>query len=107
MTLRRARGRHVLAGALVCAALVARAPAVLAQPCLNADAQRDAIRSGHVVPLGTVLDSVRQARLGEVVRVRLCESPSGHVYMLTVLRRDGKVAVLHYDAATGAALPAK
>jgi hypothetical protein len=36
-----------------------------------------------------------------VVRARLCHGAAGLVYVLTVLARDGKVARLTVDAASG------
>lgn len=83
----------------------------LAQPALADEAvsclgkaQRQAvIASGQVVPLTTAMATL-SGRAGEVVRVRLCESPKGYVYLLTLLARDGKVSRVTVDAKNGVVL---
>jgi uncharacterized membrane protein YkoI len=69
--------------------------------CLNRVEVRAAVVSAKAVKL-TVAVRAAKARLGgEVLRVKLCEGANGLVYLLTVLRRDGKVVHVTVDAATG------
>jgi uncharacterized membrane protein YkoI len=69
--------------------------------CLGKEQQRAAIASGKAVRLGVALRAAHGRIPGEVVKARLCESPKGLLYMLTVLARDGKVTRLSVDAASG------
>jgi uncharacterized membrane protein YkoI len=68
--------------------------------CLNKEQRRAVIASGQVVPLSTAIQAAR-GRRGEVVKARLCYSPNGLVYLLTLLARDGKVTQATVDAASG------
>ena len=56
---------------------------------------------GQVVSLATAIKTSRTKVTGEVVKARLCQSPKGLVYLLTVLARDGKVARLTVDVQSG------
>lgn len=77
------------------AALAAEASA-----CLNKE-QRQAVQaSGKVVPLAWAKRAV-PAHKGEVVRAKLCQRPTGLVYLLTLLARDGKVTEVTVDASSG------
>jgi uncharacterized membrane protein YkoI len=85
-------------------ALALYAPAMArgdAVHCLGKEQQRAAIASGRAVQLGDALRAARGRVAGEVVKARLCESPKGLLYMLTVLARDGKVTRVSVDAASG------
>lgn len=90
------------AAALVALALYAPATARGdAVHCLGKEQQRAAITSGRAVHLTVALRAARGRVPGEVVKARLCESPKGLLYLLTVLARDGKVTRLRVDAASG------
>ncbi|SRR6266704_2674595 len=69
--------------------------------CLGKEQQRAAIAGGKAVALAVALDAAKGKVAGEVVKARLCESPRGLVYVLTVLARDGKVTRVSVDAASG------
>jgi uncharacterized membrane protein YkoI len=69
--------------------------------CLNQKERRAAVDSGAVIRLAAVLHAVRSRMSGTLVRVRLCRSHPGLVYVLTVLAHDGKVARLVVDAVKG------
>ena len=58
-----------------------------------------AMRAAHVTARG------RSAR--EVVKARLCRTPEGLRYLLTVLARDGKVTHLIVDAGSGKLVDAR
>jgi uncharacterized membrane protein YkoI len=72
-----------------------------ASACLSRDKRREVIAAGQVVSLATAIRTSRTRVSGEVVKARLCQSPKGLVYLLTVLARDGKVARLTVDAQSG------
>jgi uncharacterized membrane protein YkoI len=72
-----------------------------ATACLSRDQRREVIAAGQVVSLATAIRTSRRKATGEVVKARLCQSPKGLVYLLTVLARDGKVARLTIDAQNG------
>ena len=86
-------------------------PLLLAQParadealsCLGKDQRQAVVGTGQVIPLATAMAKL-PGRSGEVVRARLCESPKGYVYLLTLLARDGKVSRVTVDAKNGVVL---
>ncbi|HZP79667.1 MAG TPA: hypothetical protein VFB45_26270 [Pseudolabrys sp.] len=69
--------------------------------CLSKDARTAAITSGQAMPLGKAMRALRGRAGRELVRARLCETPKGLVYMLTLLGRDGKVTRATVDAQSG------
>ena len=68
-----------------------------AMSCLNKEQRQAVIANGQVIPLETAMAAL-SGRRGEVVRARLCQTPKGHVYLLTLLARDGKVTRVTVDA---------
>jgi len=93
-----------LTTALLFAALLA-APAeaieVGHRTCLSKEARTAAIASGQAIPLAQAMRAVRGRAGRELVRARLCETPKGLIYMLTLLGRDGKVTRASVDARNG------
>jgi hypothetical protein len=94
-------GYRILA---VCAALICLPQPVVraaeVSTCLDKE-QRQAVQaSGKVIPLASAKRAI-PAHKREVVRARLCQRPSGLVYLLTLLARDGKVTVVAVDASSG------
>lgn len=77
------------------------AAADAASACLSRDKRREVIAAGQVVTLAAAIRTSRSKVNGQVVKARLCQSPKGLVYLLTVLARDGKVARLTIDAQSG------
>jgi uncharacterized membrane protein YkoI len=78
--------------------------------CLTPAQRRELVATRKVVPLATAIRAARgmaEARSSrsraksDVISARLCRGPNGLVYRLTVLARDGKVARLTVDAASG------
>ncbi len=96
---------RLLTMALVLAALAVPAPAPAAEighrTCLNKEAQRAAIVSGQAIPLAKAMGGLHGRSGRELVRARLCETPKGLVYVLTLLARDGKVTRTTIDAHSG------
>jgi uncharacterized membrane protein YkoI len=72
--------------------------------CLDQKERIAANESGKVIRLAAAMRAARKRMPGTVVRARLCRGKEGLVYVLTVLARDGKVAQINIDAATGALL---
>lgn len=74
--------------------------------CLNKAEQRAALAAGRAIPLAQVrakLDPAgRKGKHGDIIGARLCETPQGLVYVLTLLARNGKVSRVTVDAASGA-----
>jgi uncharacterized membrane protein YkoI len=68
--------------------------------CLTAAQRRHVAASGKVVPLSKAIRAAR-ARKTEVVDAKLCKSPKGLVYLLTLLAQDGKVSRVAVDATSG------
>jgi uncharacterized membrane protein YkoI len=68
--------------------------------CLTPAQRRHVAASGKVVPLSKAIRAAR-ARKTEVVDAKLCKSPKGLVYLLTLLAQDGKVTRIAVDAASG------
>ncbi|HVV63272.1 MAG TPA: hypothetical protein VHD14_16110 [Pseudolabrys sp.] len=82
-------------------------PASAADPpphhaCLTKAEQRAAVASHQAVPLAQAIRTVNAFRHAEVVRARLCRTPKGLAYVLTLLARNGKVTRATVDAANGA-----
>jgi len=66
---------------------------------------RSAREAGRALPLASILDRVRQSTPGVVLGVELEEEGGRVLYEVKVLRPDGRVRLLAYDAATGKPVP--
>lgn len=87
-------------------ALVLSLAACLAAPALHADTPvrdheraRDARGAGSYVSLQSILDDAERREPGRVIDVELDEDDDE--YEIEILRRDGVVVELEYDARTG------
>jgi uncharacterized membrane protein YkoI len=69
--------------------------------CLNQKERRALVESGSVIRLAAAMRAARNIAPGTLVRARLCRSPGGLAYMLTVLAHDGKVTQVAVDAVKG------
>ena len=79
-----------------------RAAADVAQrACLNQKERRALIENGTVLRLAAAMHAVRGRVPGVLVRARLCRRGEGLVYVLTVLKHDGKVVRVVVDAVKG------
>lgn len=94
--------RFLAIAALVVVSASATAPLAAAElsNCLNKQQQAAVLASGKVVTLSHAIAAAR-ARKGDVVRASLCQRSGGLVYVLTLLRRDGKVMRMTVDAQSG------
>jgi hypothetical protein len=68
--------------------------------CLTPAQRRYVAASCKVVPLSKAIRAARARRI-DVVDAKLCKSPKGLVYLLTLLAHDGKVTRVAVDAASG------
>jgi uncharacterized membrane protein YkoI len=91
----------LMPSALLPAAVPARADEPGGRACLNQRERRAEVERGEVIRLAAAIRAVKGRLAGAVVRARLCRGPTGLVYVLTVLPRDGKVARLTVDAVKG------
>jgi uncharacterized membrane protein YkoI len=73
----------------------------ISHPCLNQKERRALVESGSVIRLAAAMRAVRNIAPGTLVRARLCRSPQGLAYVLTVLAHDGKVTQVAVDAVKG------
>ena len=100
-------GSQTLRLLALCAWLLAFAtPATAAEHnhrnCLTKAEQRAAVATRRAIPLAHAIRTVRAHRHHvEVVRARLCKTPKGLAYVLTLLARNGKVIRATVDAASG------
>jgi uncharacterized membrane protein YkoI len=92
---------HVLMKTLLTAPAYAVMAAVLLMSAAVADdgAQRarDGVRSGQLVPLDRLLERARRDHPGEVLEVELDDGE----YEIEILREDGRVVELTFDARSG------
>ncbi len=69
--------------------------------CLSSDEMRDAVADGRVIKPAEASRHARHAAPGEVVRIRLCRQGEDFVYVLTTLKRDGRVARVTLEGQSG------
>jgi uncharacterized membrane protein YkoI len=86
--------------------LVSPLPVVLADntapiSCLSAEETRDAVSEGRVIEPVQASRRARNAAPGEVVRISLCRQGEGFVYVVTTLKRDGRVARVTLEGQSG------
>lgn len=69
--------------------------------CLSADETREAVADGRVMQPAEASRHARNAAPGEVVRIRLCRQGDDFVYVVTTLKRDGRVARVTLEGQSG------
>jgi uncharacterized membrane protein YkoI len=69
--------------------------------CLSAQETREAVSDGKVMQPATASRHAREAAPGEVLRIRLCRQGDEFVYVVTTMKRDGRVARVTLDGASG------
>ena len=69
--------------------------------CLSAEEIREAVSDGRVIQSLEASRHARNAAQGEVLRIRLCRQGDEFVYVVTTLRRDGRVARVTLDGNSG------
>ena len=69
--------------------------------CLSADETREAVSDGRVIQPAQASRHARNAAPGEVLRIRLCRQGDDFVYVVTTLKRDGRVARVTLEGQSG------
>ncbi|MCL2876581.1 MAG: peptidase [Betaproteobacteria bacterium] len=80
---------------------------ILALPVLaesEQDRARDAVRAGELMPLGQVLQQVEKNSPGKVLKVGLEQKGEIWVYKIKLLRDNGTLSKLYFDARDGTLL---
>jgi uncharacterized membrane protein YkoI len=65
------------------------------------DNAREAVREGRILPLGRVLSKVQATYPGRLLDAELVEGRGQPVYLIKLMTRDGNVAIVAADAASG------
>lgn len=65
------------------------------------DNARRAVREGRIMSLGQVLQRVQQRVQGRMLDASLVDYGGRPVYLIKMMTRDGNVAIVSADAATG------
>jgi uncharacterized membrane protein YkoI len=71
------------------------------------DRAREAVKTGQVMPLRTVLERLEREYPGQVLDVELEEEHGRLVYEVKLLQTDGRLVKLELDARTAAVLRRK
>lgn len=72
------------------------------QGCLSPAETREAVARSEVVPPLVAVEAARAAANGgKVLRARLCRRDGVYMYVITALRRDGRVLRVRVDGGTG------
>ena len=69
--------------------------------CLSGDELREAVGEGRVIQPVEASRHAKQAAPGEVLRIRLCRQGDDFVYIVTTLKRDGRVARVTLEGQSG------
>ncbi len=69
--------------------------------CLSAQEMREAVLDGRVIEPVQASRHARSAAPGEVVRIRLCRQGEEFIYVVTTLKRDGRVARVTLEGQSG------
>lgn len=70
----------------------------------DSDRARDAVRSGQIMPLKTMLRKIDATRYGRIIDIRLSRSPQRDVYQLKLRDNNGAIRTLRVDARSGSLL---
>jgi uncharacterized membrane protein YkoI len=91
-----------LALALFGLVLSGSAPGATQLACLSQGDTREAVSSNRIVSPVVALRAARQAASGaDVTRAQLCRKGETLVYIMVVLRQDGRFVEVTVDAASG------
>ncbi|TAJ34246.1 MAG: hypothetical protein EPO59_02350 [Bosea sp. (in: a-proteobacteria)] len=69
--------------------------------CLSSEETRDAVAEGKVIQPAEASRKARHAAPGEVLRIRLCRQGGEYVYLVTTMKRDGRVARVTLEGQSG------
>ena len=68
---------------------------------------RSALEAGQVLPLPTLLERLRRTHPGQVLELELEREEGRWIYEVKLLKDDGQLSKLKFDAATGKVLQAR
>ncbi len=75
---------------------------IVAQPCLSQRDMRDIVTTNRVVAPALAIGAARRAVPGaDMLRATLCRDGDIFVYVISVLRKDGRVVHVVIDGPTG------
>ena len=75
---------------------------IVAQPCLSSREMRDVVSAHRVVAPAMAIGAARRAVPGaDMLRATLCGDRDIYVYVISVLRKDGRVVHVVVDGPTG------
>jgi uncharacterized membrane protein YkoI len=75
---------------------------LVAQPCMSAREMRDAVAAHRLVSPAQAVGAARRAvPAGDLLRVTLCGEGGVFIYVVSVLRKDGRVVHVVVDGSTG------
>jgi uncharacterized membrane protein YkoI len=77
------------------------ARAVVKPACLNAAETRELVKSRHLLEPFAALKFAGAQRKAEALSARLCRSGDDFIYEITLLNREGRLAHVEMEAATG------
>lgn len=69
--------------------------------CLTADEMHSAVNANEAVAPALAHRRAREAAQGDILRMRLCREDGVLMYLVTVLKRDGRVARVTIEAVSG------
>ena len=95
--------RSLLVGLALLGALNARAEiAILAHPCLSPREMQEVVSSERVVaPALAIAAAKRAVPNAEMLRANMCRDRDALIYVISVLRKDGRVVHVVIDARSG------
>lgn len=75
---------------------------IVAQPCLSAREMRDMAGTDRVVSPALAIGAARRVVPGaDILRAAVCRDRDIFIYLITVLRKDGRVVHVIVDGPTG------
>ena len=75
---------------------------IVAQPCLSAREMRDMAGTDRVVPPALAIAAARRVVPGaDILRAAVCRDRDIFIYLIAVLRKDGRVVHVIIDGPTG------
>lgn len=100
--------RAALAPALMAVLLIGMAlPAARASDDNDHERAREAVRSGQVLPLPTLLQRMHRTHPGQVLELELDRDDGRWIYEVKLLQASGQLLKLKVDAASGQVLQAE
>ena len=75
---------------------------IVSRPCLSRRAMQDVVATHRLVPPASAVGAARQAVPGgDMLRAMLCSDGEVYLYVISVLRKDGRVVHVVVDGPSG------